>query len=336
MDKKVLEQYVRSVAGDDPDIASKLLDALGSKEDVGQRFLDGFLRQSDATKKWQEAADVKKQSETLITDYEGRLEEAEKRIKDVMKAASQDKITAATARAQLDSIKQSYGLTDDDIPSAGDVIKTVATGKIPSGSTDIDIDAKLTDFKQSFMKELSEKLLPEMSGMAAMPVIWNTISRNHYELTGAYLSDEEQIGLLKEAREKNTSLKALWESKYNIPELRLQRRDADLEKTLRDKWEKEQTARRSEEVLSGTKRNGVEIVPDSQKSPLFRKQQQEALAKGRVDPDAPALAGKQQQQQEQQPPIVEQRMSGADRAAQSFLARRAKGIGWGEKEAKAS
>lgn len=329
MDKKVLEQYVRSVAGDDPDIASKLLDALGSKEDVGQRFLDGFLRQTDATKKWQEAKDLKQQSETLIADYSSRLEEAEERIKKVMKDASQATISAATARAQLESIKNSYGLTDEDMPTAGDVIKTAATGKIPAGSTDIDFDAKLKEFEEGFMKRLSDKLLPEMSGMAAMPVIWNTIARNHFELTGGYLSDEDQINLLKEAREKGVALKSLWEQKYNIPELRLQRRDADLEKTLRDKWEKEQTARRSEEVLSGTKRNGVEIVPDSQKSPLFRKDNRESMQKGRDLDDAG-------QQKAAPAPEPDQRMSGAERAAARFLDRRAKGIGWGEKEAKAS
>ena len=322
--KAQLEQYVRSVAGDDPDISSKLLDIFGSKPDAAQRFTDGFLRQSDYTRKTEETANLRKQAETLVSDYENRLTEAEERIKATMKAAADDKISAATANAQLEHIKQAYGLKDDDIPSSADVRKTIQSGKDSSGPS-IDIDAKLKEFEDGFMKRLTDKLLPEMSGMAALPVIWNTISREHFELTGKHLTEDEQIALLKEAREKNTSLKSVWEKNNNIPDLRLSKRDEENKRKWRDEFEKEQIAKQSEAVLSGVKRNGVEIVPDTQRSPLLR--QREQLSKGRDaafepkqgDKPDPASTG-------------DQFMTGADRAAARFLDRRAKGIPWGGKE----
>lgn len=330
MNDAALKQYVSEVAGGDPDIAAKMLEILGSKPEAATRFADGFLRRDDYTKKTQEAAEQKKKADQLMGKYSKDLEDAEKRIKAVLKEAADDKISAATANARLQSIKKTYALDDTDIPDTDDLKKIIADGKVPKGAADIDIEARMEAFKKELLGEITNKLIPELSGMAALPIVWNSIEAEHRELTGKSLTKKERQELLQDASTSKKSLDEVWTEKYKIENLRESKSDEGKKAKWKDEWEKEQQAKRTEEALSGgAKRGGVEMVPDSQRSPLLRKNfraEEEQDGKGQDD------KGKQKDDRQQNG----QKMSGADRATASFIARRAKGIGWGQVETKAS
>lgn len=325
MNKQQLEQYVKEVAGDDPDVATKMLEIFGSKPEVAERFGAGFLRHADYTKKAQEVANAKGNTDRVLNDYTVKLEQAEKRMKEIMQDAANDKISAATANARLQAVKKAYALSDDDIPTPTEVTDAANTGKVKKGVVDVDIDAKLDEFKKDFMKSVTEKLIPELSGMAALPIIWNSVNAEHQELTGKRLTKNEQADILKEAKEKGKSIEDVWAEKHDIPKHREAASDAVKRSKWKEEYDKEMTAKRSEEALSGgASRGGVEMVPDSQRSPLLRKKFDTYDAAGeRNEPDKGRTA-------------PQEKMSGADRAAANFIKRRSAGLKWGEQEKQAS
>jgi len=336
MNKQALEAYVKEVAGDDPDIASKMLEILGSKEDAANRFLSGFEGRAESTRRFQEAAQTKKQAETLITDYEQRLTSADEKIKKIMSDAASDKISLARAKAMLQVVKEKYALADDDIPSDADVRFAADKGVVPKDSG-IDIEARLKTFEDDLFKRISEKIVPEMSGLAAIPIVWSAINGEHFELTGKRLTKQEQAEIMREAREKNMSLEDVWMAKHNIPLIREQKSDEIKKAKWKDEWDKAEQARRTEEALSGgQKRDGVEMVPASQRSPLLQKkfdveaidgdfQQEEINARKSGSDGRGKTDGKHE----------EKRLRGADAAAANFMRRRSLGLQWGEPEKKA-
>lgn len=332
MNKQQLEAYVKEVAGDDPDIATKLLEVFGSKPDAAERFSGGFLRRDDYTKKTQELAKTKEQTDRLLTDYNGKLEQAEVRMKQIMKDAAKNEIDAATANARLQHIKKAYALSDEDIPTVADVQDAVNTGKVKRGVVEVDIEARLGEFEKSLMKSITDKLIPQLSGMAALPIVWNSIQLDHQELTGKRLTKAEQADILAEAqKDGKRSIEQVWEDKYKVGELREKKSDEGKRSKWKEEWDKEQTAKRSEEVLSGgVKRNGIEIVDESQRSPLLRKQ----FKTHPVDPIEPDTRRQTDKQTDKKVDPPEPRLSGADRAQARFLERRAKGLALGEVEVK--
>lgn len=148
-----------------------------------------------------------------------------------------------------------YALTDDDIPGAGELIATRKTGTVVDGTPSVadQIKTALESFKQSWEKDLTQKLLPELSSMAVMPAIWDEINREHQALTGKALTFQEKQAILAEARKNNTSLMQQWETQYNITGqdgLRMQQTLKVHETDLRAKWDKEAADQRSKDALA--------------------------------------------------------------------------------------
>lgn len=337
MNKQQLEEYCKEVAGGDPDLAGKMLEILGSKEDAANRFLSGFEGRKETTRRFQEAATTKKQAEELIGDYESRLTAADERIKAIMKDAANDKISSATANARLQVVKEKYSLTDDDIPSNSDVRFTTDKGIVPK-DTGIDIDARLKTFEDDLMKRITDKLVPEMSGLAAMPIVWGEINAEHQSLTGKRLTKAEQADIMKEARSQNKSLEEVWSDKHDIPAKREEVSDASKKAKWRDEWDKAEQAKRTEEVLTGgSRRDGVEMVPDSQRSPLLAKKFKPQFDEGDgKDTRGSGSGSGVEDHQDTGGGRDRSKLTGAERAEQNFKRRRAEGIGWGQPEKKAS
>lgn len=333
VDKEALKDAIREAVGDDGELYALLEQKMLANDKIATQFLGGFMRNRDYTSKTQALANDRqtmdadrKTMEGQVEQYRQLLEAAEVEKAKVLKDLAQHKIDVATSQARLKHIKQTYQLSDDDIPNIPDQIETYQTRRPVDSSTDI--DTKLSEFKKDFKDELSkylaEKLVPELGGMAQLDIVWADIRDQHRELTGKRLSAKEAQDLLNEADRrgragKPISLPALWEEKYNVPELRQKHHDEDLTKKLRADWEAEQTARLSEAAMAGLRPVG----PDQQglrtsqilahKFKVHEETRPEAAPKLRETPSA----------------AERQSLSGAERASKRFLERRANGVPMG-------
>ena len=276
IDSAVLEQTINDVAGEDQELAGLLRERLGKNEGVANKFLGGFLRTSDYTKKTQAWSDERKQLEQekqrlagIQSEYETRLAAADEEKQRIMRDLANERISAAKANTLLQHLKEAYSLSDDDIPSAADIKQTAKTGNVIDSTADL--DERFKTFKQSLMDDITKRLVPELSSMAALDVIWNEIEHDHQHLFGKRISKQEKLDLLKEAQTNGKSLESVWQDKFGVDNRRLEVRDEENKKKWREDWEKELAAKRSEEALQGIRPGAGEDVHDSQLSPLFKK-----------------------------------------------------------------
>lgn len=328
VDKQSLKESIREAVGDDNELYALLEQKLLSNDDSATRFLGGFMRNKDYTSKTQALAsdrqtmaDEKKMLDGQVQQYRQLLEAAEADKANVMKQLQQHKIDVATANARLKHIKQTYQLSDDDIPSIPDQIETYQTKKVVDNS--VDIDEKLNAFEKKITDYLTQRLVPELGGMAQLDIVWNDIRDEHRELTGKRMTAKEAQELLNEADRRGRagrpiSLKGLWEEKYDAPALRQKHHDEDFEKKLREKWDTEQKAKISEAAMQG-------IRPEAMEQQGLRTSQI-LDHKFKVHEGGEAAAPKTREM----PSAAErQSLSGAERAGKRWLERRGAGIPMG-------
>lgn len=325
IDKETLKTAMREAVGDG-ELYQLLEPKLMASDDAATKFLAGFMRNRDYTTKTQalasdrqSIADEKAQMEQQLVQYRQLLETAEADKARVMKDLQKRNIDVATAHQRLKNIKETYSLSDEDVPVIPDLIETYQSKKVVDSSADI--DSRMADLKKDIMadvgKYLTEKLVPELGGMAQLDITWNDILEEHKELTGKRLPVKEQQTLLNEAGAriragKPTSLKALWEEKYEVPDLRQKMHDGTLEKEFRAKWDAEQQAKLSEAAIQGIKTptDGLRT------SHIFDH-------KFKVHEEAPASAPKPRET----PSAAEREaLSGAQRATQRHMQRRNAGL----------
>lgn len=328
VDKEILKATIREAAGDDNELYSLLETKLAANDAAASQFMSGFMRNRDYTSKTQalandrRALDENKQSlEGQLEQYRQALEGAEADKAKVLRDLAQQKVTVAQAHARLKHIKETYALSDDDIPPFQDLIDTRRSGK-PVDSTD-DVDTKLAAFKKEMTDYLAQKLVPELGGMAKLHVVWNDIIHEHTDLTGKYLSAKEQDELLAEADKRHRagrpmSLKQLWEEKYDAPSLRQKKHDEEVIKTERAKWDAEAQAKRSEEAMQG-----LHPTPGNQQG---LRTSQILDHKFQVHEELPGAAPKRA---EGKSANQRQSLSGAERAGKRYLERRAAGVPMG-------
>lgn len=329
VDKEALRATIREAVGDDGDLYSILEQKLLANDATATSFLSGFMRNKDYTTKTQALAndrrslDGDKQTlEGQVNQYKELLEAAEQDKAKVLRDLAQQKVTVAQAHARLKHIKETYALSDEDIPPFQDLIDTKHSGR-PVDSSGGDIDAKLAAFKADMTKYLAEKLVPELGGMAQLDIVWADIRDEHRELTGKRLSAKEAQELFTEADKRHragrpTSLKQLWEEKYDAPVLRQKKHDEELIKNERAKWDTEEQTRRSEAAMQGIHPS----APDQtglRTSQIFNH-------KFNVREDQPGAAPKPR---ETKSAAERQALGGAERAGKRFLERRAAGVPMG-------
>lgn len=335
VDKEALRGVIREAVGDNQELYALLDEKLSANDAVATQFLSGFMRNRDYTSKTQALAEERRNMEgergTLqgqVEQYRQLLESAEADKTKVLKDLAAHKVTVAQAHARLKHIKDTYQLSDDEVPAFADLIDTRTSGKPVDSSSDL--DARFAAFEQKMTQYVTQKLVPELGGMAQLDIVWSDIRDEHRELTGKRLTAKEQQELLNEADRrgragKPISLKALWEEKYDAPKLRQNHHDKEFEKGLRTKWEAEQTAKRSEEALAG-------IHPSAGDQSGLRTSQI-LNHKFQVHEEQPAGAPKMREVRSSNERSA---LTGAERAAKRYLERRASGVPMGAPDEKKS
>lgn len=332
VDKEGLRTAIQEASGGDTEFAKVLEEKLAANDAAATAFIGGFMRNGDYTRKAQALAtdrglldQERRAYDGQIAQYKQLLEAAEAEKTTIMRDLASHKVSVATANARLKHLKQHYSLSDDDVPDIPDQIETFQKGRVVD--TSADLDRKFADFEKSIEKKLttyiSERLVPELGGMAQLDIVWNDIREEHRDLTGKRLSAKEQQELLNEADKRGRagrpiSLKALWEEKYDASSLREKHHDDALTKKLRQQWDDEQTAKRSEEALAGIRpgmdRQGLRTSQILEhKFKVHENTEPQAVPKLRETPSA----------------ADRQSLSGAERATKTFLERRAAGIPMG-------
>lgn len=327
VDREALRQAIRDIAGDDAGLYALLEEKISANDAAATQLVGGFMRNKDYTTKTQALADERRTLEgernTLsgqVEQYRQLLEAAEADKAKVLRDLAAHKVTVAQAHARLKHIKETYQLSDEDVPNFGDLIDTKASGKPVDSSADL--DARLAAFETKMTKYITDKLVPELGGMAQLDIVWSDIRDEHRELTGKRLSAKEQQDLLAEADRrgragKPISLKALWEEKYDAPSLRMKKHDEELVKEHRAKWDAEMQAKRSEEAMAG-------IHPAAAETGL--RTSQILNHKFQVHEERPAAAP---QTREVKSANERSALSGAERAAKRYIERRTAGVPMG-------
>lgn len=324
VDKEQLEIAIREAVAGDEELAGLLRQKMKDNDNMAAAFMGGYMRNRDYTQKSQSLADDRRVIEGQLEQYRAQLEAVESEKGKLLKDLGDHKISIAQANTRLKHLKDTYALSDEDVPAFQDLIDTSRRGRPVDSSADI--DQKFAAFKKEMQTYLSEKLVPELGGMARLDIVWSDIRDEHRELTGKKLSAKDQDELLNEADRRNragrpTSLKALWEEKYDAPSLRQKSHDGELEKTLRAKWDAEQQARISDAAMAGVR----PVAPDQhglRTSQIFDH-------KFQVHEDVPAAAAAAEPKRTTSSAVERQSLSGAERAGKRFLERRGAGVPMG-------
>ncbi|HEV8525225.1 MAG TPA: hypothetical protein VGQ71_12050 [Terriglobales bacterium] len=326
VDRDVLKASIHEAVGGDTELAALLEQKLAANDNLAATFTGGFLRNRDYTAKTQALADERRTLEGQVEQYRTQLESVEGEKSKVLRDLAQHKVSVAQAHARLKHLKDTYALSDDDVPGFADLIDTTRSGKPVDSSSSVDIDQKLNAFEKKITTYLEQKLVPELGGMAQLDIVWSDIRDEHRELTGKRLSAKEQQELFSEADRRSragrpVSLKALWEEKYEVPGLRQKHHDGELIKTERAKWEAEQQARLSEAAMAGIRPTTAD-QQGLRTSQIFNhkfKVHEEAA------PATTAADGKRVTQSASE----RISLSGAERAGKRFVERRAQGVPMG-------
>ena len=322
VDQQVLSAKIDEVVQGDAELRALLLEKFAKNDNAAVAFVGGFMRNADYTQKTQSVAGEKKKYEEQIALYQQNLETAEADKTKILKDLANQKVTVAQANARLQAVKETYQLSDDDIPPMGDLIDTRKTGRVHDSTAEI--DEKLSAFEKRFEERITKQLLPELAGMTDLDIIWANMRDEHYELTGKRLTAAEQRDILKTARDGGRKLTDVWEEKFSIPDVRLQKRDEGKEKELRAKWDAELTAKRSQEAMEGI-RPGAPDESGLRLSPVLHKQFAERGTE--IQESKP---GEHTRTPVAIPSAVQREsLTGAERAAKAFLERRAAGVPMG-------
>ena len=336
VDKQFLEQCIVEASDGDQEFATALRDKLSKSDALAAKFVAGYMRNADYTKKTQELADQRKQFDGQtgqLDTLRKALEAAETEKNNILKELAGHRIGTAKARELMRLLQEKYQLTDEDLPGMSDLIETAKKGK-PVDTTD-DLDTRFKTFGDDLMARMEKKfagaMVPELGAMAAMPLIWQEISREHQELTGKNLSYAEAQEILKSAREGGRSLRDVWEEKFQIggdSGLRMVKRDERLKAQWQSDREKAEAAERDKRALEVVTPAQADFGSGPNVSPVFK-------TKFREFPSDPnAQPGQQQQQavgKDGVPVVVAQpgqhvrqeggghKPTGAQRAAQKFI-----------------
>jgi hypothetical protein len=330
VDQATLDRYITDVAGDDQDLAKMLREQIGSKPEAATRFVGGFTRTQDYTQKTQALAADKQKFEAAQVDYEARITQADAEKDRIMRDLANERISASRATALLKTVKEAYGLTDNDLPGIDDIKQTQQQGRVVDSTPDI--DERLKSFKQDILSEINKVLIPEISGLAKIPTIWNHIEREHQQLFGKPLSQKESDDILSEASKKNQSLVSVWQDRYSVADKRLEVRDEGNKSKWRQEWEDEQAKKNQELALQGVRPGTEDEFLRERQSPIFRKNFMPQDAEG----DSGNTSSNNGNTSKQAPPVhndaERERLGGAERAAAKFMERRRNGIPFGQPE----
>jgi hypothetical protein len=333
-----ITEWADEISGGNADLRTKIIETVSSDATVAERAVGGYMRDKDYRQKTQLLSADRKAIDQKVKEYEAQLDTADSRITQLMDQVAKGTVDVATAQAQVRAIGEKYSIPVEDLPTDAEVRVSSRVGKDVTKGEGIDIDQRLAKFKDDLLKELSPAISRITRDAAAADIMWDDLSHEHAELFGKRLSSKDKMGLVRDfnrliqANElpEGTSFAEYWEQKYEVP----QKRQENYEKGLREKWEQEykakETAERSRQMLESVSGETRHQENTENGSPMFRhkfERHEEPVHGQEPAPahkaDAPA--------QPARPAIVK---SGADRAAERWISRRAAGIPYGQPEAK--
>ncbi len=335
-------------AGSLSDDELKTLEGILGKDKVLGALNDQVLMREDYSRKTQEVAEQRKQVETevnAILQERADLAQWRKGVEDKLTKAFADLNTERSTRAQFEAriktIAEQNGLDEKDL-MAGIVIPGVS----PNGGGNPNPGAPANGTPQYLTVEdldkLLEKRLTDRMGQLGLlatgvPAELYDIQAEHLMVTGKPLPvvrdaqgkpTEGGVALWREAAEKGISLRALWEQKYNIPQLRHDKEREAIRAEERGKLEAEFRAAATENVLqNGAPRTGTQ----GPRSILFDREMKTPAER---DAAAALSAGADAGDKGHNPPAGTA-ASGETRwqkAAGSYLDRRAHGIALGKED----
>lgn len=331
LDKQLLENCILEAADGDAEMATYLRDRYSKNEASAAKFVGGFMRTSDYTKKTTELAGQRSQFESTTAQLEQvrkALTDAETEKSKIMSELAGQRISTAKARELMKLLQEKYALTDEDLPGMSELIETRKTGT-PVDSTP-SIDERLKSFGDDLMKQMDKRfqgaMIPELGAMASLPLIYQDIADEHFELTGKKLTAAEKQEMLKTARAENKPYRDVWEEKYNVvgdTGLRMQKRDERLRAEWQSDREKADANRLSKAALETVTPTARDLGTGPGISPAFKTQ----FKTYDMDPNKQST----QQGADGVPSVTVmpgqhvrqtgggREMSGAQRAAQKFL-----------------
>jgi len=290
VDKRLLEQCINEAADGDQEMVKFLTERYAANDAAATKFVGGFMRTADYTKKTQELSSQRTQFEQQSSQLETMrtaLERVESEKNRILNDLANSRVSTAKARELMTLLRDKYQLSDDDLPGMSDLIETRKSGTVVDSTPSVDdrLKAFKTEIMADMRKEFVGSLMPELGALANLPLVWNEVSREHEELTGKRLSYAEQQEILESARKDNKPIRAVWEEKYGISGddgIRMKKRDERIISEQRAQWEKEQAERMSRQALEQVTPSGHEIGAGPGISSVFKTKFQE-----RGDPNAP-------------------------------------------------
>jgi hypothetical protein len=302
-----------------------------ANERAATQFIGQRERHDVLTRKTQELATERAGLESRVnsevTRYATELAQADERIKRIMKDYETAEISRTTAEARLRKVKETYNLSDEDIPSVEPQPRRAAD--TPVGLTEESVTAMLSKFEDSLMK----KLAPELTAFPRVAAVLDEIDARHTELTGNRLTYDEKKELMDaSSKTEGLTLMGAWKDKYKISEIEEEKRFDTRLTAERQKWDDDLKKRNSEDALRGVRRSAEGDFKHL--SPVFREY------KTNDDPGQRQMEPVARQQNDsgdrQTPPARvaqvqnEPKLSGAERAAAKFIERRNAGIPMGK------
>jgi hypothetical protein len=309
--KEELAQYV-SELGLPQEQTDQLVTTLMGNAAAATQFVGQRMRHADYTKKTQELATQRQTLEQganqQIHQYAQQLAEAQNRITSIMTDLEKEQISSATANARLRKVKETYNLSDQDIPA----IEVPNPAGSAAKNQPVDLDKRFDDFRNGLLSTIRQDML----AMPRINTIMSDISAEHQELTGKRLSRTEMNELLDKAEKQKMRLEDAWRDQYKVDDLRTAKRDEANKAQWRKEFEEEQRKRASDDAMAGVRR--VDPTRDQMQSPILKHQFELNQDPGRAQTGQVPTP----QTQTQNGPKV----SGAERAAAKFLERRSNGI----------
>ena len=265
--RKMLDAAVKQAAGGNGELERMMTEYYTANEAAAVQFVNGFTTTADYTRKNQQLADDRRAFDTekqqfatekqQLDQVRGALTAAEQEKDKILKELAGHRMSVAKARELMRILQDKYALTDEDLPGMSDLIETRKVGKPVDSTEDVAVRIKeaVELAKKEIRDELTKTLVPELGGMAVLPIVWSEIGREHAELTGKPLSFAEQQEIYKSASSTGKSLRDVWEDKYQITAgtwgdgLRMQKRDERLKTQWTQEREKAEADARSKAAL---------------------------------------------------------------------------------------
>lgn len=174
-------------------------------------------------------------------------------------------------------------------------------------------------------EDLIKRLMPELISFPEISNIQQEIREQHFALTGKRLTAEDMRGLMKDASKENSGgLVGVWESKYEIPKIRMTAHDKEVADSALKTYQEELKRKASEDAIA-TVHNQDSTKPYST-SPVLRQYRDRSTEDGQ--PVGEKKNGTGNGNGKEKPP--EPRMSGAERAAVKWVERRNQGVSFGK------